>query len=284
MFNRRDAVLAASAGPALAALALLGALALPGGLAIAADGPASQPVAPAQAALRAPSPLASQSSALALASHSSAPAPSQSIVPAMASQLAAPASQPAAPATAPARAAAQALGAPLGLKGGVFEPPRLAPDFTLRGSDGKPLTLSRLRGKLVVLEFGYTSCPDVCPVSLATLTAARQKLGPLAAGVQVVYVTVDPERDTVAQMHDYLAHFDPSILGATGSEEQLARVRKDYGISASKKMIEGGKGAYTIGHSSYLYFIDRKGYLRSLLPFGRSADDVAHDAAILLKN
>lgn len=170
----------------------------------------------------------------------------------------------------------------LGLKGGLFEPPRMAPDFKLLGSNGKPLTLSQFRGKLVVLEFGYTSCPDVCPVSLATLAAARQKLGALAKDVQVIYVTVDPERDTAQHMRGYLAHFDASMLGATGTPEQLARVRKDYGITATKNTGTGGN--YTIGHSSYLYFVDRKGQLRSMLPFGRSADEVAHDAAILLKN
>jgi protein SCO1/2 len=172
----------------------------------------------------------------------------------------------------------------LGLKAGVFDPPRQAPDFTLRGSDGKELKLSSFRGKLVVLEFGYTSCVDVCPVSLATLAQARKQLGALAEQVQVIYVTVDPERDTPDRMKRYLGAFDPAILGGSGTPEQLAKVRRDYGISASKKVIGPGKDDYVIGHSSYLYFIDRKGSLRALLPFGRSADDVAHDAAILLKN
>ncbi len=174
--------------------------------------------------------------------------------------------------------------APLGLKAGVFEPARRAPDFTVRGSDGKELKLSSFRGKLVVLEFGYTSCVDVCPVSLAMLAQARKQLGALASQVQVIYVTVDPERDTPERMKRYLGAFDPAILGATGTPEQMARVRKDYGISATRKMIAGSQTEYVIGHSSYLYFVDREGKLRAMLPFGRTADDVAHDAAILLKN
>ncbi len=174
--------------------------------------------------------------------------------------------------------------APLGLKAGVFEPARMAPDFTVRGSDGKELKLSSYRGKLVVLEFGYTSCVDVCPVSLAMLAQARKQLGALASQVQVIYVTVDPERDTPERMRKYLAAFDPAILGATGTPEQMAKVRKDYGISATRKMIDGSKTEYVVGHSSFLYFIDREGKLRALLPYGRTADDVAHDAAILLKN
>ena len=169
-----------------------------------------------------------------------------------------------------------------GLKSGVFDPPRMAPDFTLSGSNGAALSLSRYRGKLVLLEFGYTSCLDVCPVSLAMLAAARQKLGPLAAAVQVIFITVDPQRDSAAHLRSYLAAFDPSFVGATGTAEQLARVRKDYGISATQQMADGSNSAYTIGHSSYLYFIDRKGSLRALLPFGRSADDVVHDVTILL--
>ncbi len=172
----------------------------------------------------------------------------------------------------------------LGLKAGVFEPPRIAPDFALRGSGGSELKLSRFRGKLVVLEFGYTSCVDVCPVSLAMLAAARKKLGALAEQMQVIYLTVDPERDTVAHMHSYLAAFDPTFIGGTGTPEQMARVRKDYGISITKRMVEGSKTDYTIGHSSYLYFIDRQGKLRALMPYGRSADDIVHDATLLLKN
>ncbi len=168
------------------------------------------------------------------------------------------------------------------LKGGAFDPPRIAPDFSLRGSDGTELKLSRYRGKLVVLEFGYTSCFDVCPTSLAMLAQARKKLGAMAADVQIVYVTVDPERDTIAIMKPYLAAFDPSFVGATGSAETLAAVRKAYGISASKNMIPGSKTAYTMSHSSYLYLIDRQGSLRSMMPFGSSADDVAHDIRILL--
>lgn len=172
----------------------------------------------------------------------------------------------------------------LGLKAGVFDPPRSAPEFALRGSDGRELKLSRFRGKLVVLEFGYTSCVDVCPVSLAMLAAARKKLGALADQVQVIYATVDPERDTVDHMHRYLAAFDPTFIGATGTPAQMARVRKDYGISITKRMVEGSKSDYVIGHSSYLYFIDRQGKLRALMPYGRSADDIVHDATLLLKD
>jgi protein SCO1/2 len=169
------------------------------------------------------------------------------------------------------------------LKGGVFDPPRVAPDFTLPGTGGKPVTLSSFRGKVVVLEFGYTSCADVCPVSLAALTTARKRMGALGKELQVVFVTVDPERDSIKRLHDYLSPFDPSFVGIGGSVQQLAKMRNDYGITATKKPIGDSKTDYTVGHSSYLYFIDRKGVLRSMLPFGRPAGDIAHDATLLLK-
>jgi protein SCO1/2 len=163
---------------------------------------------------------------------------------------------------------------------GVFTPPRLAPDFSLRASDGSELKLSGYRGKVVLLSFGYTSCTEVCPVTLAILAAARKQLGTAASQVQVIYVTVDPERDNAQRMRKFLGAFDPSFVGGTGSPQQLAAVRSDYGITVSQKMpIPGG---YALSHSSYIYLIDRGGNLRALMPFGHNADDFAHDVRILL--
>jgi protein SCO1/2 len=165
------------------------------------------------------------------------------------------------------------------LRAGVFDPPRAAPDFTLRGSDGGELALSRLRGKVVVLGFGFTSCPDVCPTTLATLASAHEKLGERRGEVQVVYVTVDPERDNPARLHAYLSHFDPSFLGATGTAEQLDAVRNEYGIAAQR--IARGD-SYGFSHSSFTYLIDREGRLRALMPYGSSADAYVHDLLVLL--
>jgi protein SCO1/2 len=175
-------------------------------------------------------------------------------------------------------AAAAGAGAPE-LKAGTFSPPRAAPDFSLQGSDGQPLNLSRYRGKVVALGFGFTFCPSVCPTTLATLAQARRKLGSSAADVQVVYVTVDPERDNAARMKEYLAAFDPTFVGGTGTAERLAAVRKDYGVFAEKK--SNGKD-YQVAHSSFTYLIDRSGSLRALMPYGQGPDDYAHDLRILL--
>jgi len=166
------------------------------------------------------------------------------------------------------------------LKSGEFSPPRMAPDFSLRGSNGSELKLSRYRGKVVALGFGYSSCPEVCPTTLAELASARQKLGADGKDFQVVYVTVDPERDTVDRLKAFVGGFDPSFVGATGTPAQLADVRKAYGISAVK-MKSGG--SYVFNHSSFVYLIDREGKLRALSPYGRAVDDIVHDVRVLLK-
>jgi protein SCO1 len=162
---------------------------------------------------------------------------------------------------------------------GVFDPPREAPELGLDGTKGRQLSLRDYRGKVVILGFGFTSCSDVCPVTLAVLAQARKRLGALAEQVQVVYVTVDPETDTVERMRAYLEAFDPSFVGGTGSEAALQAVRKEYGILANRE--QSGSG-YTYAHSSYVFLIDRDGRLRALMPFGHTPDDFAHDLLVLL--
>lgn len=171
----------------------------------------------------------------------------------------------------------------LDLKAGVFDPPRPAPDFNLKASTGGQFKLSDYRGKLVVLEFGFTHCLDVCPVSLASLTLARQQMGAAGAEVQVVFVSVDPERDSQARLRTYLGPFDKSFIGVTGTRQQIDAVLKSYGISATKRMVEGSKTDYTMHHSSYLYLIDRHGMQRAMMPFGRPAAHFVHDFTLLLK-
>ena len=165
-------------------------------------------------------------------------------------------------------------------KAGVFDPPRQAPDFLLSGSNGAELKLSRYRGKVVVLAFGFTSCLDVCPVTLNVLAQARKQLGTAGKNIQIIYVTVDPARDNAKRMREYLANFDPTFIGGTGTTDRLAAVYKEYGIIATKQASETG---YSVAHSSYTYLIDRNGTLRALMPYGHSAEDYAHDLRILLK-
>ena len=167
------------------------------------------------------------------------------------------------------------------LKSGVFSPPRAAPEIAQKAADGSDFRLSALRGRVVVLEFGFTHCQAVCPASLALLAEARRKLGAQAGRLQVVFISVDPERDTPARLKTYLAQFDKSFIGLTGTPQQMAAIRKDYGISAARMPKDGSGTDYQMGHSSYLYFIDKQGMLRALMPFGRPADDIVHDVNLL---
>lgn len=168
-------------------------------------------------------------------------------------------------------------------KGGLFEPPRPAPDFTLAGSSGAPITMSQLRGKPVILLFGFTYCPRVCPVTLAQLVKVYEQLGAASEGVQLLFISVDPERDTPARLHEFLSFFHPAFLGATGTPEQLRAVQKDYGIMANRVISENKKLGYEVHHSSFLYLVDRAGNLRILIPFGKPAGDIAHDLRLLLR-
>lgn len=165
------------------------------------------------------------------------------------------------------------------LKAGVFNPAREAPDFSVDGSDGTALTLQHFRGKVVVLGFGYTSCPNVCPATLAVLAMAHRKLGTLGSQVQVIYLTVDPERDSAGRLKQYLASFDPAFVGGTGTAAQMEAVRKSYGVTAER---HGTGKDYAVAHSSFVYLITRDGKLRALMPFGHKADDYVHDISMLL--
>jgi protein SCO1 len=164
-------------------------------------------------------------------------------------------------------------------KAGVFDPPRQAPDFSLQGSNGQELKLSGYRGKVVLLAFGYSHCLSVCPITLHTFAQTLRQMGTAAAAVQIVYVTVDPQRDTPANLKAFVGGFDPRIIGGTGTEKQLAQVRKDYGVSATK--IPDGN-TYMYDHSSFIYLIDRVGRIRALMPYGHPSDDFVHDLRILL--
>jgi len=177
-------------------------------------------------------------------------------------------------------AAVQAASGPA-LKAGVFEPPQPAPELAaLKATDGRALTLGRYRGKVVALVFGFTHCPAVCPTTLATLAEARKGLGTDAAAVQVVYVTVDPERDELSAMSAYLAAFDKTFIGGTGTPAALAEVYKRYGVTAKKVPMAGG--GYAMNHSTSVYLIDREGRLRALMPYGHEAKDFVHDLQRLL--
>jgi protein SCO1 len=157
-----------------------------------------------------------------------------------------------------------------------------AADFTLTAQDGKEFWLSRERGKVVALWFGYTFCPDVCPTTLAELIQARARLGKDGTRLRIVLVTVDPERDTPARLREYASGFDGGFTALTGPADELARVRKAYGVVAEKRVVAGTSAAYLIDHSAFVYVVDPAGQLRVMFPFGMTIDDMLHDIKLLL--
>ncbi len=170
-----------------------------------------------------------------------------------------------------------------GLRSGTFDPPREAPGFNLDGSNGSKLNLRDQLGKVVIVEFGYTYCQEVCPITLAHLTETYKKLGSAARDVQLIYVTVDPGRDNPERLHEHLATFNPTFLGATGTPEELQAVQKAYGVVAKQVVSPNPALGYAVDHSSSLYLIDRKENLRAWVPFGTPVDDIVHDLQFLLK-
>ena len=171
-----------------------------------------------------------------------------------------------------------------GLRSGTFDPPHEAPDFSLDASNGKKVSLRDHLGKVVIIEFGYTYCEDVCPVTLAHLTEAYKKLGSASRDVQLIYVTVDPARDNPERLREHLTAFNPTFLGATGVPDDLRSVQKAYGVVAKQVVSKNQALPYAMDHSSSLFLIDRQGKLRGLVPFGTPATDIAHDLDFLLKN
>jgi len=155
-------------------------------------------------------------------------------------------------------------------------------DFALVDHTGKPRTLADFRGKAVVIFFGYLQCPDVCPTTLAALAEAMQKLGPDAARVQVLFVTVDPERDTGELMTNYVTAFNPSFLGLSGDADATARVAKEFKIIYQKQP-GAAPGSYTMDHSAGTFIFDPQGRLRLYVGNGQGADVFAHDIRELLR-
>jgi protein SCO1/2 len=161
--------------------------------------------------------------------------------------------------------------------GTVFSDQEVAPDFTLTADNGSPASLGDYRGDVVLLYFGYTYCPDVCPTVLATLASARKALGPSDRDrVQVLMVTVDPARDTPDVMRSYLEHFDPAFVGLTGTDEEIAAVAADYNVTYEKHEGTAATG-YLVDHWAGVYLIDPAGDLVESFSFGTPADEVAAD-------
>ncbi|PHV11619.1 SCO family protein [Chitinimonas sp. BJB300] len=157
-------------------------------------------------------------------------------------------------------------------------------EFRLTGHDGKPRNLSDFKGKAVVLFFGFTHCPDVCPTTMSELAIAMKQLGEKANQVQVLFVSVDPERDTPALLSQYVPAFNPSFLGLTGTQAEIRTVADKFKIVYQKSAANGsgGTSSYTVDHSAGSYILDKQGQLRLFVNYGAGSSVFAHDLALLL--
>jgi len=154
-------------------------------------------------------------------------------------------------------------------------------EFRLTGPDGEQVDAGSMRGKPVLIFFGFTNCPDVCPTTLTLLSVAMRQLGLLADDIQVVLVSVDPGRDTPEVMQRYTTSFGPWLLGLTGSEEALAMLRKSYGVYAAMESSEK-KGTYNVMHSTAVFAFDAKGRARLLITDVNDIDAVVADLQQLI--
>jgi protein SCO1/2 len=163
------------------------------------------------------------------------------------------------------------------------EPYPPAPEIDLARDSGTRFRLSEMRGDIVLLFFGYTSCPDVCPITMGELKQVLDKLGENdAKKVQVVFVTVDPGRDTPETVQKYVDHFDAGFVGLSGSEVQLQMIWNGYGIF--REIVEGTSAAgYLVDHTARITLIDQSGNLRLSYGFETPVDDIVHDVKLLLK-
>ncbi len=156
-----------------------------------------------------------------------------------------------------------------------------ARDFSLTDHNGQARTLADFRGQVVAIFFGYTHCPDVCPTTLTDFAAALQQLGDQAERVQVLFVTVDPERDTPELLREFVPAFNPRFLGMYADADTLRALAKEYKVVYEKNSVRGPDD-YLIDHSAGTYVYDMQGRLRLLVPYGSDAAAIAHDLKVLL--
>ncbi|MGZ8291290.1 MAG: SCO family protein [Telluria sp.] len=156
-----------------------------------------------------------------------------------------------------------------------------ARDFALTDHNGKPRTMADFKGKVVIVFFGFTQCPDVCPTTLSEMAGAMQALGKQADDVQVLFITVDPERDTQALLAQYVPAFDKRFLGLRGTPEQTTQVAKEFKVFFAK--VPGKQpGSYTMDHTAASYVFDRNGKVRLFVRYGQGVEPLVHDLKQLL--
>jgi protein SCO1/2 len=167
-------------------------------------------------------------------------------------------------------------------QGVLIDPPATAADFELVDQHGQPFRLSEQRGSVVLIFFGYTNCPDVCPVTLSEYKRIKENLGEQAGRVRFVFITVDPERDTRERMQFYLENFDPDFIGLSGERQDLEPVWQAYGVYQERKDV-GSAAGYLVDHTARTYLIDAQGNWRLNYPFGMETEKISADIRHLLQ-
>lgn len=167
-------------------------------------------------------------------------------------------------------------------RGALIEPPYPAADFILQSDKGE-VHLSDYRGKIVLLYFGYTFCPDVCPATMAKIAQAYHSLGQDASHVQTIFISVDPERDTPDKLGRYVRAFNPTFVGATSTPETISELAKKYGVFFQKRTVNSAAG-YLVDHTAIVWVIDTQGKLHVEWPYDIISDDMVADIRLLMKS
>ena|SRR4249919_530175 len=154
--------------------------------------------------------------------------------------------------------------------------------FSLVGADGKPVTDRDFRGRYMLIFFGFTHCPDICPAELQVIAQALEQLGDKAKNVVPIFITLDPERDTPEAMGNYLKSFGPNFVGLTGSPEAIAAAAKAYRVSYAKVENKESAADYGVDHSALVYLMDPKGRYVTHFSYGLSAEQMAEKLGKLL--
>lgn len=168
-------------------------------------------------------------------------------------------------------------------KNSQLTPPDPAYDFELIDQNNQPFQLRSQRGKVVMIFFGYTNCPDVCPATLSDMQILRNHLGTLQNKVTMLFITVDPERDTVTRLKQFVDRFDSHIVALTGDVTALANVYKAYGAGAQRQELPESALKYAMDHTSTMTVIDKQGQRRLLIGFGSDLTDTQNDILALIK-
>ncbi len=169
------------------------------------------------------------------------------------------------------------------LRGAVFDPPRPLADFSVSSSTGAPFTLSAYRGQIVLLYFGYLTCPDLCPTTLSELKNIYRRLNQPAQQVKVLFISVDPERDTLEKMTRYKDNFNTDFIAGRAEGDALKQVMGEFGVTAVKRPVGDSPDSYLIDHTASIFVIGPDGRLLEQYLYGTDYRDIVADVQAILQ-